>query len=64
MFIVINFGKKPVRGGIPLIDMIIKGVIMANALWELQAVCSWGCVVIDKIFISENIGINKITYIE
>jgi hypothetical protein len=57
-----SFGKKPVNGGIPLIDRIIIGIIIFMSLYELQAFCSWGCVVIDMIYIRINMGAIMVEY--
>lgn len=38
MLIVISFGKNPVRGGMPLIDIINRGIIRDIFLCELQDV--------------------------
>lgn len=38
IFMVISLGKNPIRGGIPLIDMIIKGVVINISLWELHEI--------------------------
>jgi len=62
--IVISFGKKPLRGGIPLIDIIIIGIINDIWLYELQAFCSWGCVFTDIRCIVVNRGIRRILYIK
>lgn len=39
--ITISFGKNPVSGGSPLIDKIIKGIIIRDRLYEDIAFCSW-----------------------
>jgi hypothetical protein len=57
-----SLGKKPVSGGIPLIDKIMIGMRIFMNLYELQAFCNWGCVVIDMMYIRMNIGAMMVEY--
>lgn len=61
--IVSNLGIKPLSGGIPLIDRIIRGIIMYMNLYELEAFCIWCCVMIDMCDMIMNIGIRRMEYI-
>jgi hypothetical protein len=63
MFIVINFGKNPVRGGIPARDMISNGIIKYNVIFDFDEFSICEVEVIDILLKIRNNGKIIIEYV-